>query len=317
MLFGENQIFSILGLIGLFSPAYVNILISRTLSPITEQGFKKQRLIFFLCAWVLATLAFLLNATKGSRLESPVAVVIFALFALLPAFVIRAVYSKYTAVRKSLFSMLHPRSSFIWYLLALLIPWVIKCVSLPITKQLGWEVLSDPGRVDGVANVLMLVTISILYEVFYAGGLNEEVGWTGFAMPRLQGCFSPLLASMILWFFWILWHIPFQLAGYWNPEMGDFIRSLVGSFFARFIFTWLFNKTRGGILSAILFCFRERVLYVSASHAGSYGPGCGHRSCFDHLWTNVEEVALGSSGRLRKLKSVTQVALQRYVTLNK
>ena len=158
--------------------------------------------------------------------------------------------------------MLHPRSSFIWYLLALLIPWVIKCVSLPITKQLGWEVLSDPGRVDGVANVLMLVTISILYEVFYAGGLNEEVGWTGFAMPRLQGCFSPLLASMILWFFWILWHIPFQLAGYWNPEMGDFIRSLVGSFFARFIFTWLFNKTRGGILSAILFHASANVSFM-------------------------------------------------------
>jgi hypothetical protein len=62
-----------------------------------------------------------------------------------------------------------------------------------------------------------------------------------------------LIASIILWFFWILWHIPAQITGLWNADLGSFIRALIGSFFARFIFTWLFNKTRGGMLSAILF----------------------------------------------------------------
>jgi len=37
-----------------------------------------------------------------------------------------------------------------------------------------------------------------------------------------------------------------------------FIRALIGTFFARFILTWLFNKTKGGILPAM-------ILHVSAN----------------------------------------------------
>ena len=40
--------------------------------------------------------------------------------------------------------------------------------------------------------------------------------------------------------------------------MEFFIRALIGTFFARFILTWLYNKTKGGILPAIL-------LHVSAN----------------------------------------------------
>ena len=77
-----------------------------------------------------------------------------------------------------------------------------------------------------------------------------------------QTCLIISIASMVLWFLWILWHIPFQLGGYWNAELGDFIRSLLGSFFARFIFTWLFNKTRGGILTAIVFHVSANVSFM-------------------------------------------------------
>jgi membrane protease YdiL (CAAX protease family) len=44
-----------------------------------------------------------------------------------------------------------------------------------------------------------------------------------------------------------------QIAGLWNSDPDSFIRTLIGTFFARFVFTWLYNKTKGGILPAMLF----------------------------------------------------------------
>jgi membrane protease YdiL (CAAX protease family) len=97
------------------------------------------------------------------------------------------------------------------------------------------------------------VAVSFLYTAIAAGGINEETGWTGFALPGLQRHHSPLVATVILWFFWILWHMPLHFAGVWNPELDSLLRSLVGTFFARFIFTWLYNRSLGGLWTAILF----------------------------------------------------------------
>jgi len=253
ILTGDDQIFGVLGLGGLFCPAFVNILISRIITPASDENPKKRRRLAFWVTWIVTTAIFTLYVKTTSGIESPVAIVIYAIIALLPTFVVTSVFSKFPAVRSSLSSIINPKGNMVWYLFALFMPWVIKWISIPITAQLGWNAISEPDQVYGLSRWLGLVAISFLYGLVFAGGLNEEAGWTGFALPRLQVRFNPLSASIILWFFWILWHIPMQVTGLWNAEPSDFIRALIGTFFARFIFTWLFNKTRGGTLSAILF----------------------------------------------------------------
>jgi len=262
---GDEQTFGILGLVGIFCPALVNILISRIITPVSDENPRGRRCITFLVTWITATAIFTLHVETTSGIASPFAIVFYAIIGLLPAFVLASVFSKFPAIRKGLSSIINPKGHAGWYLFALLMPWGIKLISIPITNQLGWGIIYEPDRVSGISYLLGLVAMSFLYGIIFAGGLNEETGWTGFALPRLQLSFSPLIASIILWFFWILWHIPMQITGIWNPELEFFIRALIGTFFARFIFTWLYNKTHGGTLTAIL-------LHVSANVSFEFLP---------------------------------------------
>ena len=47
----------------------------------------------------------------------------------------------------------------------------------------------------------IIISLTFLHGFFYAGGINEESGWRGFALPRLQKNYCPLIASAIVWFF--------------------------------------------------------------------------------------------------------------------
>ena len=253
LLTGDEQTYGILVIVGIFCPALFNIFISRIIKPERDDRTRRKRQITFLVSWIIATLIFTWHVQSTSGIQTPVAIVFFAILGLFPAFVLASVFSKYPSIRESLSSILKPKGRIAWYLFALFIIPVIRFASIPLNALLGWEVISEPDLYDNIFQLFQMVTVTFLYSLVFTGGLNEETGWTGFALPRLQTRFSPLISSIILWFFWILWHMPMQIAGYWNPDMESFIRAIIGTFFARFIFTWLYNKTEGGILSAILF----------------------------------------------------------------
>jgi membrane protease YdiL (CAAX protease family) len=251
ILTGDEQTFGILVIVGIFCPALFNIIISRIINPTPDDNLRKKRRITFLVTLIIATVIFTFNVKTTSGIESPVAIVIFAILSLLPAFVLASVFSKYRTVRKSLSSLLKPKGRICWYLFALLIIPVIRIVSIPITQLLELDMIYEPTHNENIFQLVGLIIVSFFYGLVFTGGLNEETGWTGFALPRLQARFSPLIASMILWFFWLGWHMPMQIAGYWNSDVDSFVRALIGTFFARFIFTWLYNKTNGGILPAM------------------------------------------------------------------
>jgi len=253
----DQQAYGIFALIGLFCPALLNIFISRILEPVPIEKEKIKWRITFLFIWIIATIAFTLNVLTTTELESPFAIVIYAIIALLPAYVVSSAFSKFHSVRKSLSSLVKPKGHFGYYLFALLMAPTIKLISVPISAIIGLDLISVPDNPGGMQLIILILTL-FFYGFLFTGGLNEEVGWTGFVLPRLQKLFTPLTASIILWFFWILWHIPLQIGGFWNPELEFFIRALIGTFFARFILTWLFNETKGGILTAM-------ILHVSAN----------------------------------------------------
>jgi membrane protease YdiL (CAAX protease family) len=85
------------------------------------------------------------------------------------------------------------------------------------------------------------------------GPLGEELGWRGFALPRLLEGRSALSAAVILGVIWGVWHLPAFIIG-GTPQatisLPVFLVSLVAT---SVLMTWVFNGTRGSVLMAVLF----------------------------------------------------------------
>jgi uncharacterized protein len=85
--------------------------------------------------------------------------------------------------------------------------------------------------------------------------LAEEPGWRGFALPRLQQRFGPVLGSSILGSLHALWHLPIFFIGAFATgpfTIGLFVTFILEGIAATIFYTWIFNTTGGSLLIMIL-----------------------------------------------------------------
>lgn len=94
----------------------------------------------------------------------------------------------------------------------------------------------DPGRLGGA----LLPYLATFVVVALVGGGQEEPGWRGFALDRLQARYSPVVATLLLGVLWGGWHLPIYGAAAVGPLM--FV----------FYYTWLWNRTQSLLLCVLL-----------------------------------------------------------------
>ena len=138
-----------------------------------------------------------------------------------------------------------------WYFAALLLPGGIFVVAAAAYDLLGHTepLFYLPGRPE-----LMLAAV-----VF---PLGEEIGWRGFALPRLIERVGPLAASVVIGVFWTLWHVPMLTMQGVAPVMYlVFFPFMIGG---SILFTWIYRHTRGSLLLAVL------------AHVGAHLNNPGH-----------------------------------------
>ena len=101
----------------------------------------------------------------------------------------------------------------------------------------------------------LLFTVFLPQAVFaiLTASFAEELGWRGFALPRLQQRYGPVLGSVILGTLHGLWHLPAFFTRLLGPfSLPNYAGFLFTAIAATFVFTWIFNHTRGSVLLATL-----------------------------------------------------------------
>ena len=109
---------------------------------------------------------------------------------------------------RSLFSRLGKwRVGFRWYAVALLTAPLLITAILLISSL--FSPAYRPALFTDASNVGLLLT-GIFMGL--AVGFFEELGWTGFAVPRLREKYSVMTTGILLGLFWGLWHLPLFVA---------------------------------------------------------------------------------------------------------
>jgi hypothetical protein len=93
------------------------------------------------------------------------------------------------------------------------------------------------------------------------GGLLEELGWTGFAVPTLRPRYSALATGLIVGFLWGTWHVLIAvwasrgLAG--EASLTGFIAGFLAFYFValpayRVLMVWLYDQTASLLLAMLM-----------------------------------------------------------------
>jgi len=150
-----------------------------------------------------------------------------------------------------------------WYAAALLIPPV-----LILTVLSGLSKLISPAFAPG------FFPLGVVFGLFPA--FFEEIGWTGFAFPKMRGELknrSVLATGVLLGALWGLWHAPVvDYLGaaaphgvYWLPFFLGFIALVTA---IRVLIVWIYSNTQSVLLAQLMhFSSTGCLVMLSAAHA--------------------------------------------------
>lgn len=139
-----------------------------------------------------------------------------------------------------------------WYAVALLLPFALAALATAAHVALGGDPPPGPAMEPLFAPLIVLL-VSLPIHLVLGGALAEELGWRGYALPRLQRRLGPTGAGLVLGVIWWLWHLPTFVipgSGQSHLPLGSHLLLILAW---SLLFAWLVNGTRGSVLLAVLF----------------------------------------------------------------
>ncbi len=226
---------------------------------------KKHHLITYFVLTYLITFSFgfgLIWFSPGSHLEPWSLVWFFEVFGpTFSAVIVSGIIGGKPKITKLLSGLLRWRINIKWYFAAAF----LFLAPLAITQI--YRLLGNPVEGTGADLTLGKAARIIIFTLF-SGPVAEELGWRGFALPRLQEKHNALVSSLILGVIWTCWHIPlFFITGASQMSI-PFPIYLVMVVTVTIYLTWLYNNTQGSMIITIiahffynLTCFLTGVLH--------------------------------------------------------
>ena len=167
------------------------------------------------------------------------------------AFIMTATTEGRAGIRRLLRRIVLWRVGLRWYLFAFIgVPLVMTLGTILVPGGLASLQFLGPGYV-------LTYPVTFIAVLLIGGPLGEEIGWRGFALPRMQPLQGPLVGSIILGLLWGLWHLPEFMVPTWAASSGGssplaIMKFCIFAIASAIIFTWVFNNTKGSVLMAVL-----------------------------------------------------------------
>jgi len=140
-----------------------------------------------------------------------------------------------------------------------------------------------------------------LFAIGLVAGSFEEIGWTGFATPRLLARQGPFIVGLSLGLVWALWHALVDFRQNFNAQGVNWLLGFVVLYVTaltayRLLMTWVYANTRSLLLAVLMHASYTGwllVLYPSTS----YRQGLAWQGIFAAmLWGAVTVIYAGRSG---------------------
>ena len=135
----------------------------------------------------------------------------------------------------------------VWLLVSFLLPILLIAVPRFIVVPLGYPLYL------GWATQPVLILGWLVNNFTRSGGMSEEFGWRGYALPKLQARWNALVSSIVLGVIWAMWYLPLWFLAGSSQQGTSFWLFLANLVLTSILYTWLFNNARGSILVAVIF----------------------------------------------------------------
>lgn len=147
--------------------------------------------------------------------------------------------------------MLRWRVPLRWYLAAL-VPVTTGALAVMASIMAGAEVV--PLDLVTMGGVPTRAWLPFLLVIFVVNGYGEEVGWRGFAWPRLRTEHRVFGAAVRLASVWALWHLPtFWLATGLTLDPWIIPGWLLGLVAGAVVLGWLYERSQGSLVVVAIF----------------------------------------------------------------
>lgn len=170
--------------------------------------------------------------------------------------------------------------------------WLLALFGAPVLIAIAIGVALAVGVPLGAIKSPDVVESALLFfAILVVGGpLGEEIGWRGYALPKLLRFKGPVVASLLIAAMWALWHLPL----FWMPGAAQegtsflWFALLVSAF--SILTTWIYLRSGGSLLAAIAF---HQSINMSTYLLPSLLPGMEASNTYQYLFIGATVLAAG------------------------
>lgn len=199
---------------------------------------------FFVLTYLLTAVLWLPAMRSGQPLavvmqgREALPIVIATFAPSLVAIVLSGLEARWRGIRELLAQAARWRFGLGWYAVAIFLMPLVWAVSLAVGRLL------DAGAPEVRLDVLIPLA-----------AIGEELGWRGYALPRLQLRMRSLPASLIIGVLWAGWHLPYYAFpdAHPLPFAVDFALFSAAIISDSVLATWIYNSTGSSVFATMLY----------------------------------------------------------------